>query len=142
VLKDGKIAVNAEIEVAWINEAFEKLNNELFKLPLHLYANGKMAELIKKFLNKGILVESDMFKTDTMLLNKIRTSYEGYEAIKAIKQLKGFNEFMRHGAVPKIKKRTLNALIGVVAGGWLLCSGHNGELGIRANIDAYRSRSG
>jgi HD superfamily phosphohydrolase len=111
VLKDGKIAVNAEIEVAWINEAFEKLNNELFKLPLHLYANGKMAELIKKFLNKGILVESDMFKTDTMLLNKIRTSYEGYEAIKAIKQLKGFNEFMRHGAVPKIKKRTLNALL-------------------------------
>ena len=95
VLKDGKIAVNAETEVAWINEAFEKLNNEVFKLPLHLYANGKMAELIKKFLNKGVLVESDMFKTDTMLLNKIRTSYEGYEAIKSIKQLKGFAEFMR-----------------------------------------------
>jgi HD superfamily phosphohydrolase len=111
VLKDGKIAVNAETEVAWINEAFEKLNNEVFKLPLHLYANGKMAELIKKFLNKGVLVESDMFKTDTMLLNKIRTSYEGYEAIKSIKQLKGFAEFMRHGAVPKIKTRTLNALL-------------------------------
>lgn len=111
VLKDGKIAVNAETEVAWINEAFEKLNNEVFKLPLHLYANGKMAELIKKFLNKGVLVESDMFKTDTMLLNKIRTSYEGYKAIKSIKQLKGFAEFMRHGAVPKIKTRTLNALL-------------------------------
>ena len=111
VLKDGKIAVNAETEVAWINEAFEKLNNDVFRLPLHLYANGKMAELIKKFLNKGILVESDLFKTDTMLLNKIRTSYEGYEAIKSIKQLKGLAEFMRHGAVPKIKKRTLNALL-------------------------------
>lgn len=111
VLKDGKIAVNAETEVAWINEAFEKLNNEVFKLPLHLYANGKMAELIKKFLNKGVLVESDMFKTDTMLLNKIRTSYEGYEAIKSIKQLKGFAEFIRHGAVPKIKSRTLNAML-------------------------------
>ncbi|NMN37299.1 HD domain-containing protein [Pedobacter sp. SG918] len=111
VLKDGKIAVNAETEVAWINEAFEKLNNDVFKLPLHLYANGKMAELIKKFLNKGILVESDLFKTDTMLLNKIRTSFEGYEAIKSIKQLKGFAEFMRHGAVPKIKTRTLNALL-------------------------------
>jgi HD superfamily phosphohydrolase len=111
VLKDGKIAVNSETEVAWINEAFEKLNNEVFRLPLHLYANGKMAELIKKFLNKGILVESDLFKTDTMLLNKIRTSYEGYEAIKSIKQLKGLAEFMRHGAVPKIKTRTLNALL-------------------------------
>ncbi|ARS40158.1 phosphohydrolase [Sphingobacteriaceae bacterium GW460-11-11-14-LB5] len=111
VLKDGKIAVNVETEVLWINEAFEKLNNDMFKLPLNLYANGKMAELIKKFLNKGILVESDLFKTDIMLLNKIRTSYEGYEAIKSIKQLKGFAEFMRHGAVPKIKKRTLNALL-------------------------------
>ena len=57
-------------------------------------ANGKIAELIKRFLDKGILAESDLFKTDTMLLNKIRTSYEGYESIKAIKQLKGFAEFM------------------------------------------------
>lgn len=111
VLKDGKVTVNAESEVAWINETFEKLNNDVFNLPLHLYANGKIAELIKRFLDKGILVESDLFKTDTMLLNKIRTSYEGYECIKAIKQLKGFAEFIRHGAVPKIKKRTLNALL-------------------------------
>jgi len=111
VLKDGKIAVKAEIEVAWINDAFAKLNNEMFKLPLHLYANGKMAELIKKLLNKGLLVESDLFKTDTLLLNKIRTTYAGYEAIKAIKQLRGFAEFMRYGAVPKVKSRTLNALL-------------------------------
>ncbi|RDC55676.1 HD domain-containing protein [Pedobacter chinensis] len=111
VLKDGKIAVKAEIEVAWINDAFEKLNNEMFKLPLHLYANGKMAELIKKLLNKGMLVESDLFKTDTLLLNKIRTTYAGYEAIKSIKQLRGFAEFMRHGAVPKVKSRTLSAML-------------------------------
>jgi len=111
VLKEGKIAVNTAAEAAWINEAFEKLNNDVFNLPLHLYANGKIAELIKRFLDKGILVESDLFKTDTMLLNKIRTSYEGYEAIKSIKQLKGLAEFMRHGAVPKVKKRTLNALL-------------------------------
>jgi uncharacterized protein len=111
VLNYGKIAVNVQTEVAWINEAFEKLNNDVFKLPLHLYANGKMAELIRKFLNKGILVESDLFKTDTMLLNKIRTSYESYEAIRSIKQLKDLAEFIRHGAVPKIKTRTLNALL-------------------------------
>lgn len=111
VLKDGKIAVNADDEAKWINKIFEKLNNEVFKLPLHLYANGKIAELIKKFLDKGLLTESDMFKTDTLLLNKIRTTYAGYEAIKSIKQLKGFAEFMRHGAVPKIKHRTLKALL-------------------------------
>ncbi|TCD08253.1 HD domain-containing protein [Pedobacter frigidisoli] len=111
VLNDGKIAVNVDAEANWINEIFEKLNNEVFKLPLHLYANGKIAELIKKFLDKGLLTESDMFKTDTLLLNKIRTTYAGYEAIKSIKQLKGFAEFMRHGAVPKIKARTLKAML-------------------------------
>ncbi|MFC3563039.1 HD domain-containing protein [Pedobacter jamesrossensis] len=110
-LKDGQIAINAEKEVLWINETFVRLNDEVFKLPLYLYANGKMAELIKKFIDKGILTESDMFKTDTMLLNKIRSTLVGYEAIKAIKQLKGFSEFMKYGAVPKVKARTLNALL-------------------------------
>ena len=111
ILKDGQIAVNAENEALWINETFKKLNDDVFKLPLHLYANGKMAELIKSFLAKGILEESDMFKTDTMLLNKIRSTFAGYEAVKSIKQLKGFSEFMRYGAVPKVKARTLDALI-------------------------------
>jgi len=111
VLNEGKIAVNDNAQVNWINDVFEKLNNEFFKLPLHLYANGKMAELIRSFINKGILKESDMFKTDTLLLNKIRTTYAGYEAIKSIKQLRGFAEYIRHGDLPKIKPRTLKALL-------------------------------
>lgn len=111
ILKDGQIAVNAESEVLWINETFKKLNDDVFKLPIHLYANGKMAELIKSFLAKGILQESDLFKTDTMLLNKIRSTIGGYESVKAIKQLKGFSDFMRNGAVPKVKNRTLKALL-------------------------------
>lgn len=110
VLKDGKIAVNSATEVLWVNETFERLNNEVFKLPLHLYANGKMAELIKDFLNKGMLTRSDLLKTDTFLLNKIRSSYAGYEAIKSIKQLRGFDNYMRSGALPKIKSRSLKAL--------------------------------
>lgn len=110
-LKNGKIAVVTESDADWINQSFKKLNNEVFKLPLYLYANGKMAELIKDFIHKGILTKSDLFKTDTMLLNKIRSSFAGYEAVKSIKQLRGFAEFMRHGAVPKVKDRTLNVLV-------------------------------
>jgi len=110
ILKDGKIAINLESEVLWINEMFKRLNDEVFNLPLYLYANGKMAELIKGFLLKGILTEKDLFKTDTLLLNKIRSNYLGYEAVKSIKQLKGFTEFIKYGAVPKVKTRTLNAL--------------------------------
>lgn len=111
VLKDGVIAVTIEKEANWINEIFDKLNKEVFKLPLHLYANGKMAELIKSFLKRGFLVNDDLFKTDTLLLNKIRSNFEGYEAIKSIKQLKGIAEFMRHGAVPKVKARSLKVVL-------------------------------
>lgn len=110
VLKNGKITLNNIDEVDWINSTFKKLNDEVFNLPLYLYANGKMAELIKKFIKKGVLAEHDLFKTDTMLLNKIRSNYEGYQAIKSIKQVKGFAEFIKYGAVPKIKQRTLQAL--------------------------------
>ncbi|MCX2429715.1 HD domain-containing protein [Pedobacter sp. GR22-10] len=111
VLSNGIIAVNNDAEVQWINETFKKLNDDVFKLPVHLYANGKMTELIKLFLKKGLLTKSDMFKTDTLLLNKIRTTYEGYEAIKSIKQLRGLAEFIRHGKVPVIKDRALKALL-------------------------------
>lgn len=111
VLNEGKIAVNTENEVLWVNEAFKKLNDEVFNLPLYLYANGKMAEIIKNLIKKEVLCENDLFKTDTMLLNKIRSNVAGYESIKAIKQLKGFSEFMRHGAVPRVKIRTLNAVL-------------------------------
>ncbi|PWS30140.1 HD domain-containing protein [Pedobacter paludis] len=111
ILKNGKIAVTTEADADWINLSFKKLNNEVFKLPLYLYANGKMAEIIKDFIKKGILTKGDLFKTDTMLLNKIRSNFAGYEAIKSIKQLRGFAEFMRNGAVPKVKDRTLNVLV-------------------------------
>ncbi|MCX2574991.1 HD domain-containing protein [Pedobacter sandarakinus] len=111
VLNNGIIAVNSTADADWINMVFQKLNKEVFKLPLHLYANGQMAELIRNFLAKGLLEESDMLKTDTLLLNKIRTTYAGYEAIKSIKQLKGFANYMRFGVVPKIKTRSLKALV-------------------------------
>ncbi|SER44575.1 HD domain-containing protein [Pedobacter rhizosphaerae] len=110
VLKEGVIEVSSEEEAMWINDVFKRLNNEVFNLPLHLYANGKMAELIKELMEKGLLNKSDLFKTDTLLLNKIRSSISGYEAIKAIKQLKGFSEFIKFGAVPKVKTRKLNAI--------------------------------
>jgi len=109
-LKNGKIEIINQEEVLWINDVFKRLNNEVFKLPLHLYANGKMAALIKELMEKGLLNKADLFKTDTLLLNKIRSSTSGYEAVKAIKQLRGFSEFMKYGAVPQVKTRNLNVI--------------------------------
>ncbi|WP_421939128.1 HD domain-containing protein [Pedobacter sp.] len=109
-LKKGKIEIINQEEVLWINDVFKRLNNEVFKLPLHLYANGKMAALIKELMEKGLLNKADLFKTDTLLLNKIRSSTSGYEAVKAIKQLRGFSEFMKYGAVPQVKTRNLNVI--------------------------------
>lgn len=109
-LKNGKIEIINQEEVLWINDVFKRLNIEVFKLPLHLYANGKMAALIKELMEKGVLNKADLFKTDTLLLNKIRSSTLGYEAVKAIKQLRGFSEFMKYGAVPQVKTRNLNVI--------------------------------
>jgi len=106
-LSDGKIEVAIKEEADWINAVYQQLNEEVFKLPVHVYANGKMAELIREFMHTGFITEADLFKTDTFLLNKIRSTLKGYDAIKSIKQLKGFAEYMRFGAVPKIKSRIL-----------------------------------
>lgn len=112
-LQEGKIVVTDAAQVEWINHLFERLNKEVFNLPLHLYANQQMAVLIRDFLNNGFLTEADLFKDDTFLLNKIRSAALGYEAIKAIKQQKGYAAFLKKGSGLKTKLRNLKAMLSI-----------------------------
>jgi HD superfamily phosphohydrolase len=109
-LSDGKMVVKDEDQALWINDLFKRLNTEVFNLPLYLYANQEMASIIRKLLKTGFLTEADLFKDDTFLLNKIRSNSIGYEAVKAIKQHKGYTDFLRKGATISIKSRDLDAL--------------------------------
>lgn len=110
-LQDGQIVVTDEIQADWINDTFKRLNDDLFNLPLYVYANQELASIIRGFLNSGFLKESDLLKDDTFLLNKIRSTNAGYEAIKAIKLHKGYTNFLRKGSALKIKPRRLKALL-------------------------------
>lgn len=110
-VEDGIIVIEKEERAEWINNLYKKLINDVFNLPLHIYANRKLTELIKSGLQRNELVHGDLLKDDTYLLNKIRSTTFGYEGIKAIKQQKGFDVFVKKGMGLKMKNRQLNALI-------------------------------
>jgi len=110
-IENGTIVVENEEKAEWINNVYRKLIEEVFNLPLHVYANRKLTELIKAGLQRNELVHGDLFKDDTYLLNKIRSTTAGYEGVKAIKQQRGFDVFVKKGMGLKMKNRQLNALI-------------------------------
>lgn len=110
-LQDDKIVVKGEANADWIDHTFERLNRELFNAPLYVYANQQLALLISECLKKGELEEKDLFKDDTYLLNKLRSTPYGYEEIKAIKQHRDYVKFLKKGASLKIKERSLRARV-------------------------------
>lgn len=112
-LQQGSIVVTSEEQVEWINALYERLKKEVFELPLHLYANQQMSILIRDFLRNGFLQEADLFKDDTFLLNKIRSIALGYEAVKAIKTLKGYPAFLKKGSSLTTKLRSLKAMLSI-----------------------------
>lgn len=111
VLQDGKIAVKNQQSAEWINQLFERINHEIYNAPLYVYANQELALLIKEFLRNGEIKETDLQKDDTFMLNKIRSIPYGFEAIKAIKQQKGYARFLKKGPSLKIKDRQLKAVV-------------------------------
>ena len=108
-LIDGKVSVNSAEHAEWINGIYKRLNTEVYNAPLYVYANQQLAELINELLKNGQLKEADLQKDDTFMLNKIRSTTYGYEAIKAIKHHKGYTDFLKKGASLKIKSRHLMA---------------------------------
>lgn len=112
-MQHGQIVVTNKEQVDWINTLYERLKKEVFQLPLHLYANQQMAVLIRDFLKNGFLQEADLFKDDTFLLNKIRSIALGYEAVKAIKTLKGYPAFLKKGSTITTKLRNLKAMLSI-----------------------------
>jgi HD superfamily phosphohydrolase len=108
-LQDGKIVVRGTENADWVNHTFERLNKEFFNAPLYIYANQQLALVIRNFLKTGEIREADLLKDDTFLLNKIRSTTYGYEAIKGIRQHKDYAKFLKKGASIKIKERYLVA---------------------------------
>jgi len=110
-LENGVIQLSSYEKAKWINELYKKLIAEVFNFPLYVYANRKLTELIKSELEANRLTAKDLQQDDTSLLNKLRSTASGYEAIRSIKLHKDLDVFMRKGMGLKMKNRQLNALI-------------------------------
>ena len=109
VLQNGVIVIKNWVKASWINDLYKRLNEEIYNEPLYVYANQQMAMLIRDSIADNTLKEEDLLKDDTYMLNKLRSTVRGLEAIKAIKTRKGYSEFMREGPTLKIKQRHLDA---------------------------------
>ncbi|CAM3921234.1 hypothetical protein SAMN06265348_111152 [Pedobacter westerhofensis] len=110
-LQEEKIVVKDQVHAEWIDHIFILLNKDVYNAPLYVYANQQLGLLIKEFLEKGEIRESDLLKDDTFLLNKIRSTVYGFDAVKAIKQQKDYSKFLKKGASLKIKERFLKARV-------------------------------
>ncbi|MEH6308380.1 HD domain-containing protein [Olivibacter sp. CPCC 100613] len=111
VAENNKIVVTNNEQALWINNLSKQVNEEIYNYPLYVYANQQVANIIKKYLSDGYLVQRDLHQNDTFLLNKIRSSYGGLEAIKAIKMLSGYKSFLKQPEAFKIKKRYIDAFL-------------------------------
>lgn len=110
-VRDNKIIVIGDEQALWINSLSKKVNEEIYNYPLYVYTNQQLANLIKKYLQDGRLILSDLLQNDTFLLNKIRSHYDGVEAIKAIKTATGYKNFLKKPESVKIKKRYIDAFL-------------------------------
>lgn len=114
-IEDNKIVIKGECNGDWINHTFDRLNRELFNAPLYVYANQQLSILIRELLKRGEIEEEDMMKDDTYLLNKIRSTVYGDDAIQAIIHHKDFAQFLKNGPSLKIKERYLRARVAELA---------------------------
>ena len=108
-IEENKIVVKDKESAIWIDQLFERLNKELFNAPLYVYANQHLGMLIRELIDKGEISKTDLLKDDTYLLNKLRSTSYGNEAVKAIKQRRDYASFLKKGASLKIKERFLKA---------------------------------
>jgi len=108
-IEENKIVVKDKESAIWIDQLFERLNRELFNAPLYVYANQHLGMLIRELIDKGEIRQTDLLKDDTYLLNKLRSTSYGNDAVKAIKQRRDYATFLKKGASLKIKERFLKA---------------------------------
>lgn len=108
VLLNGKISIADSEKSQWLQEVYERLNLEFFQHPLHRYANDKLALLFRRLMEEGKLEIADLMKNDTELLNKVRTSSGGLQALKDIAGRKNYDAYrQKKEGLLKFKKRFL-----------------------------------
>lgn len=109
-VEGGRMVLTSAAAARWISTQFKKLNEEYFRKPEYLFANQRMAELLKKALSVHSLEQVDLQLDDHAVIAKLRRC--GYSAeLDAIRNLEGFAHFAVKGAAERIKRRELHPAV-------------------------------
>ncbi|MEO3407852.1 HD domain-containing protein [Mucilaginibacter sp. CAU 1740] len=111
VLQDGRMALVSMETAEWISNKFTELNNEYFKKPEHVYANIKLAEVLRNALEKEIIKKSDLLKDDFEVLAQLQSDPESSRKLEDIKSMARFKQFAVAGASDRFKRRELHPAI-------------------------------
>lgn len=106
-VEGGRMVVTSEAAARWISKQFKRLNEEYFKKPEYLFANQRMADILRKAISDGLLERMDLQLDDLSVLAKLRRCGFGDE-LNAISNLRGFEQFAVKGAAERIKRRELH----------------------------------
>ncbi len=107
-----QFTLSTDIAARWITTQFKKLNEQYFKKPQYLFANHRMAGLLKDALSNGTLKTLDLQLDDEAVLHKLRSA--GYaDEISSISALEGFETFGVKGAAELVKRRELHPAVSI-----------------------------
>lgn len=107
-IQDACMVVKSEAAGDWIKNQFRRLNESYFKKPEHVYANVKLAELIKDALDEGILQKNDLLRDDFQVLRKLNNHVVLNQRLNDIGNLVYFKQFANKGAAERFKQRSLH----------------------------------
>lgn len=108
-VQNGEIGVKSEKAASWIASKYIQLNKEYFRKPEYIYVNTKFSELIALGLEKGIIILSDLWKDDPVVLSMIKSNPDLNSELQKIKSLDGFEKFS--GSAKKFKERILKPMV-------------------------------
>ncbi|MCX2481595.1 HD domain-containing protein [Pedobacter sp. MC2016-15] len=105
-IENGKFVISTTASEEWFKYQYKRLNEDYFRRPEHLFANQKMAELLKRAVADGNLSKADLMTTDTEVIRKLKSA-GFHEEISALRNLDGFQSFDMKRAAQKLKLRVM-----------------------------------
>ncbi|WP_420154484.1 HD domain-containing protein [Siphonobacter sp.] len=102
----NRMVVTSLAAARWIKEKYTVLNQEYFQKKEHLYANQKLAELLRELLEHNFLLEDDFFQNDTHVINLIDFSLHARMKLDKIRSMSDFNPIVPSNII--LKKREID----------------------------------
>lgn len=110
-VQEGKIGVKSERTASWFTHIYRLLNDAYFRKPEHVFANIQFAKLIAYGLDQGIIVLSDLWEDDPTVLAMMKSDTYLNGALEKIKNLDGFEAFLKDQTATGFKERVISPMI-------------------------------